>query len=884
MNNKGLKKRLLIIDGYGLVFRAYYSHPFLTLPNGQPLGAIYGFTSMLLKLINDFRPEYAVVVLDSKGKTFRHKLFEEYKANRRPIPEDLLLQLPIVKEAAEALNFYVLFKEAFEADDIIATLAKNCSNNNHEAIIVSSDKDLFQLMKDEIRIYDPIKLKFILQEDVFVKFGVTPDKMRELQAIIGDSSDNIPGIKGIGPKNASKLINNFGDLKGIYNCIDQIKNNRQKNLLLKFKEKAFLSWQLVGLNDNVDIPYDLELFSWVSKDPFKTVHFIKKYKFKSFYKRIEALFYIKMQQDTKIAKISQPEILQFKEVTVNSDKKLSRLKFLIEKIGSIAITFKENYAYIIVFIFLEKQTYLINYKKEKVSHREDNYLIIKYNDFINQLFADSSIKKITVNLKNLYKNFSGPLNSFEDLTIMHYCISLGIKLKSIHEMVNYYTKKNVENSFSDITLGQFFLECYEEIQKKLFHKKALHLYTMIDLPLCKILYEMEVYGIKIDINYLGILSSEFQKKIDLLKKEIFFYCGEEFNIASTKKLGKILFEKLKLPFAEVSGKSRFYATSAEILEKLNEKGYKIAGLLLKYRQFLKLKNTYTDTLPKQVDSITSRIHTTFLQTSTNTSRLSSNTPNVQNIPIRTTEGNKIRAAFIAPIGCKLISADYSQIELRILSHVANVENLKQAFIRGDDIHKQTASQIFNVKLDEVTPELRRNAKAINFGIIYGISPFGLKKNINVTIRAAADYIKKYFEEYPAIRKYMIDTINYARENLYVKNLLGRRCHIPMINNKNYSIRAFAERAAINAPMQSLTADITKMAMIEIIKKLQLHFLKTRMILQIHDELVFETPLAELDLVSKLIRSTMENIISLEVPIKVDISYGDNWQNIISYSV
>ena len=888
MNSESQNKQLLIIDGYGFVFRAYHVQPPLMSPDGQPVGAIYGFTSMLLKIINDFRPEYAVVVLDSKGKNFRHDLFKEYKAHRPPAPEELLSQLPIVQSAAEALNFCVLSKEGFEADDIIATLAKNCTDDNVKAVIVSSDKDLLQLMDDGVKIYDPVKSKFVHQEDVLAKFGVLPNKVREVQALVGDASDNIPGVKGIGPKTASELINNFGDLAGIYNCIDQVKNNRQRDLLLNYKAQAFLSWQLVGLDQNVEVPYNLNLFALTGKQESKIIEFIAKYGFKSLNKRIETLFNIKIENKVNIEIPKELTLQEFqpKKIAINSAQSLSELKNKIERFGLVAVTLEENDSHITVSISLENQIYLLNYNPHKstyavdlFSYAKNDSTVLDHNNFIDELFANYSIKKITANLKNLYKNFSGPLNSFEDLNLMDYCLSAGSKEKSIHEIINYYAEKNIDKSLPDISLSQYFLECYSEMQKQLFRQKTLHLYKTIDLPLCRILHNMEAYGIKIDITCLQKLSTEFQKEIEMIEKEIFSYCGQEFNIASPKQLGGILFDKLQLPFSKISGKSKTYGTGVEILEKLSDEGYEIADLILKYRHLTKLKNTYTDALPKQVDPITSRLHTTFLQTSTTTGRLSSNNPNVQNIPIRTPEGNNIRAAFIAPAGYKLISADYSQIELRILSHVANIQALKEAFTKGEDIHKQTASQIFGVEMDKVTPELRRNAKAINFGIIYGISSFGLAKNLNITKKAAADYIAKYFQEYPGIEKYMADTINFARQNLYVENLLGRRCYIPMINNKNHSLRSFAERAAINAPMQSLTADIAKMAMIAIDRKLQANLLKTTMTLQIHDELVFEAPLSEVESVTKLIKSTMENIIALDVPIKVDISHGDNWQEI-----
>jgi DNA polymerase-1 len=888
MDNIPKNKPLLIIDGYGFVFRAYHVQPPLTSPEGQPVGAIYGFTSMLLKLINDFKPEYAVVVLDSKGKNFRHDLFKEYKANRPPAPDDLISQLQIVQKAAEALNFCVLAKDGFEADDIIATIAKNTTFQGQEAIIISSDKDLLQLMDDKIRIYDPVKSKFISADDVLAKFGVLPNKLREVQALMGDASDNIPGVKGIGPKTASELINNFGDLEGVYASLDKIKSLRQQELLINYKTQAFLSWQLVGLDTQVDVPKNLDVFAWLNNEELKIVEFITKYGFRSLGKRIENLFNIKIEQH--VEQIIKPslklEYSQSERIIINSNDSLSELQDKIEDTGVIGVSFEQRDNYNIVSIALKNQIYLLNYNPQKLAYVVDLFsyankdsLPIYYNEFIDKLFASFSVKKITSDLKNLYKNFIGPLNSFEDLNLMDYCLSAGNKTKSIEEIINYYTANNVDSTLSTIDLSQYFSDCYEAMKTELFNQKTLHLYQTIDLPLCRILHCMEVDGIKINIPYLQKLSTEFQKEIELLEKEIFKFCGEEFNVSSPKQLGQILFEKLKLPFSKISGKSKSYGTGVEILEKLSEDGYGIADLLLKYRHLTKLKNTYTDTLPKQADPRTSRIHTTFLQTSTTTGRLSSNNPNVQNIPIRTKEGNNIRAAFVASSGYKLISADYSQIELRILSHVANIKTLKEAFIKGEDIHKQTASQIFGVKLDEVTPELRRNAKAINFGIIYGISSFGLAKNLNITRKSATDYIAKYFQEYPGIEKYMADTINFAKQNLYVENLLGRRCYIPMINNKNHALRSFAERAAINAPMQSLTADIAKMAMVAIDKKLQADSFKTKMILQIHDELVFEAPLSEVETVAKLVKSTMENIITLDVPTVVDVSCGDNWQEI-----
>lgn len=873
ITEKPQDRPLLIIDGYGFVFRAYHVQPPLVSPEGQQIGAIYGLTSMLIKLINDFKPNHAVFVLDGKSKNFRHQLFPGYKAHRPPAPEDLIQQLAIVHSTASALGFATIQKDGFEADDLIATLAVSRARNNQESIIISSDKDLLQLMSDKIKIYDPVKLRFILEADVLVKFGVLPSQVREIQSLIGDSSDNIPGVKGIGPKTAAELINNFGSLKGIYASINQVKNPRHQVLLREGEESAFLSWQLVGLVDNVDIPMNPEAFTFTIPEKSQITEFLTKYGFKSLYKRIENLFEIKIENynpGTNISCTLQTNDL----IIINNEQGIEALRTKIEKYGIIGVSFQEkdnNPAALDVLINVDNQTYSLNYLlasgSEVITQTENLFTYIageptkkslQHNDFINEIFTSSSIKKLVVNLKEFYKKFPCHLRSFEDLSLMEYCISAGKKLLFVSELPDY-------------------IKQYHALHQELFAQKALHLYTEIDLPLCHILHQMEQEGIKIDIAYLRELSQEFQLEIEKLEQQIFTFSGQEFNIASPKQLGEILFNKLKLPFSKVSSKTRAYNTSAEVLEKLSEEGYKIADLLLRYRQLAKLKNTYTDTLPKQADSRDHRIHTTFLQSSTTTGRLSSHDPNVQNIPIRTQEGSNIRRAFIAKEGHKLISADYSQIELRILSHVAKVAPLREAFIKGKDIHQQTASQIFGVSEAEVTPDLRRSAKAINFGIIYGISAFGLARNLNIDKKAAADYIQRYFAEYPGIEKYMQDTVNFAREHLYVENTLGRRCYVPMINNKNNTLRSFAERAAINAPMQSLTADIAKMAMIAAEKKLRQYHLRTKMLLQIHDELVFEAPIDEIPQVIQLVKSTMENVITLDVPLKVDVSYADNWQ-------
>jgi len=858
------KKPLLIVDGFGFIFRAYHVQPPLTSPTGIPVGAIYGFTSMLVKLINDFKPEHAVIVLDHSGKNFRHDLYKDYKANRPPAPEDLVVQLKLVEKAAKALNFICLSKQGFEADDIIATLAKKATQLKMPALVISSDKDLMQLVNSHVGMYDPVKSKYITEEDIIAKFGVGASKVREVQALMGDKSDNIPGVAGIGPKTASQLINQFGDLKGVLESLEQIKSPRQRELLSTYKQDAFISWQLVGLDHNVDIKQDIENFHWNPPVTDKISTFLNEYGFKSLNKRIENLFKVKIA--TPIEEMTAPAVSK-KTTSIIEVKTKEQLEPLLRAIkihGELAVSIDINGNNTNISLSDGQNLYTIPYQEQQT----DNVDLFSYNSAkvsninfhaqLHDIFKDSSIKKVTYNLKKLLRLCDCTLNSFDDLQIMHYILSAGTKQKEQGDTVN-------------------FLELYKQLKDQLFLNKALHLYEDIDIPLCYILHKMEKEGVKIDGKQLQKLSADFTIKISNLKKKIFAITGEEFNIASPKQLGEILFEKMKLPFGKSTGKTKSYSTNVNVLEKLQEEGFEIANLLLEYRHLTKLKNTYTDTLPKQADPRTSRIHTTFLQTATSTSRLSSTAPNVQNIPTRTEEGNSIRSAFIAKPGSKLISADYSQIELRILSHVANVEPLKQAFAENRDIHTQTASQIFALPIEKVTSEIRRKAKAINFGIIYGISAFGLARQLNISRQEAADYIDKYFKEYPAIQQYMSKTIEFAKENHFVENLLGRKCFIETINDKNHALRSFGERAAINAPMQSLTSDIVKMAMITLDKELETRSMQTKMILQIHDELIFEVPEEEVSEASKLIKSVMEKAIKLDVNINVDVNAGSNWQ-------
>ena len=851
-----VKASTLIIDGYGFAFRAYFTQSSLTYKD-MPVGCIYGFSSMLMKLINDFKPRRAVVVFDHPGKSFRNEIYPEYKQHRPPVPADLILQLPLLRNAAKALNFKSLEVEKFEADDVIASLAKQANFNGDRALIVSSDKDLMQLINDKVWMFDPVKQEYIKEAEVIKKFGVPPSQIIDFLSIVGDSADNVPGIKGLGPKTAAELLQTYGSLEEIYKNIEQIKQAKRKDNLLQGRDLAFLSQQLVVLRNDLDVSWD-ELV-WSPPEGAQILHFLQQYGFNSLITRAEKLFHL--QQLHEYQKNSQSKSLQINIIDA-TEQDLNQIEQNLAHIGTCSLLWHQD------CVLLSSQ----NSQIYKISLNQLN--------FVQKILSNASINKITFDLKTLlHKVKATNAASCNDIMLMYYAISAGNKQLSLPDIIAKFFSVNQNGYSLNGHSCAFLIELYQKLLKELKDQKALYLYCEIDLPLCHILYEMEKEGIDINREKLLELSKTFALEAKSLEDSIIKLAGYNFNLASSKQLGEVLFDKLNLPGGKKSSKSQSYTTGNDVLEQLKFQGHEIANLIIEWRHLTKLKNTYTDALPVQINPKTNKLHTTFLQNNTTTGRLASLEPNLQNIPIRTKEGLMIRSAFTAPPGWKIISADYSQIELRILAEVADIKSMKEAFIKGIDIHTSTASEIFSVPQDQVSSDLRRRAKAINFGIIYGISAYGLAQNLQLSSKQAQAYIDAYMEKYPEIQNYFKTTKDFAAKHGYVENIFTRKCFIPGINDKNFYQRSYAERAAINARIQSSAADIAKLAMIKLDKALKHAKINAHMILQVHDSILLLSKLEEVEKAKQLTQNTMEQAANLSIPLIVDVEIGDNWQQL-----
>ena len=920
MNEIQKKDHFYLIDGSGYIFRAYYALPPLTRKSdGLPTGAVSGFCSMLFKLLEDSKsdknlqkPTHFAVIFDSARKTFRNEIYSDYKANRSEAPDDLAPQFEYIRKSVLAFNLPSVELLNYEADDLIATYVDKILKKGAKVTIVSSDKDLMQLYKKNVRIYDPMKNKFITDEDVQKKFGVDPSKVIDVQALAGDSSDNVPGVPGIGVKTAAELINKYGTLEKLLESASEIKQNKRRETLIENKNKALISKKLVTLKHDAPLNITLDQLSLKEIDKDKLFKFLREMEFN---RLLSSAISAYGEPDFSTSK--NEEITKEKQNIISKDNyhlisDINEIESWIkeaEEVGEVAVDTETNsldpHQADLIGISLSskigKACYIpIGHKSKKNLNKN---LVLKK---LKPLLEDPSIKKIGQNIKFDFIIFFKQgieLNSMEDTMLMSYVLDagrnrhnmdtlaelhLGHKTISFKDLVGSGKK---EINFSDVDIekaknyaaedADVTLRLYKKFKKSLKDEKMTNIYEIFEKPMIKILAFMEIEGIMIDSKFLRTLSSKFKNKIEKIQNEVFKISKKNFNIASPKQLGEIIYNDLKIAELKKTKKGSF-ATSASVLEDLAFKGHKFPQLILDWRQLSKLKNTYTDTLPEHINPKTKRVHTSFLLAATNTGRLASSDPNLQNIPIKSEDGKDIRKAFITEKDSVLISADYNQIEMRILADLADVKELKKAFRKKEDIHSLTASQIFNVNIKEVNEDQRRKAKAINFGIIYGISQYGLAKQINVSNHEAEVFLNAYFSRFPEIKVYMDQTIKFCRKSGFVNNIFGRRSHFININDKNYNVRNFQERAAINAPIQGSASEIMRLAMIRLSRRLnEKKFNKTKMLLQIHDELIFETSKVDANKVSKVIIDEMSGVAesdshSFSIPLTVDINIGENW--------
>jgi DNA polymerase-1 len=905
-----------LIDGSGYIFRAYYALPPLSRKSdGLPTGAVSGFCSMLFKLLEDSRsddsihkPTHFAVIFDSAKKNFRNDIYSEYKANRSETPEDLIPQFEYIRKAVKAFSLPSIELINYEADDLLATYSKQIVDAGAKVTVISSDKDLMQLVSEKIRLYDPMKNKVLGENEVFEKFGVKPNQVIDVQSLAGDPSDNIPGVPGIGVKTAADLINKYKTLDVLLENINEIPQNKRRETLLTNKDKAILSKKLVTLKDNVPVKEKLEDFIMKNVDKEKLFEFLREMEFNrllsqaiSFYgetaiSNLNGPSEIKKNINTKNYECILDEenldkwikILEEKTV-IAVDTETSSLNPLETDLVGVSFSYAPNKACYIPLAHKEKSL-----KKEVVLKK------------IKPLLEDPSIKKVGQNIKFdfiVLKQNGIEINSIEDTMLISYTLDAGINRHNMdtlsevhlgHKTISFKelvgTGKN-KLIFSDIELNKateyaaedadITLRLYENLKERLDEERLNKIYEYFEKPMVKLLSKLEFNGIKVDADHLKKLSKRFEKKLKKIEKDIYALAGREFNIGSPKQLGEIIYNELKIAKLKKTKKGSL-ATNANILEDLAFKGHKFPNFVLEWRQVSKLKNTYTDALQKHISSKTKRVHTSFLLAATNTGRLASSDPNLQNIPIKSEDGREIRKAFVADKGNILVSADYNQIEMRILADIADVKALKKAFKNDEDIHSLTASQVFNIPINKVNDNLRRKAKAINFGIIYGITQYGLAKQISVSNYEALDFINAYFKKFPEIKDYMNLTIKSCRTKGYVNNIFGRRIHLRGINDKNFSVRSFQERAAINAPIQGSAADIIRLAMMKLDQLVETDKkFKAKMLLQIHDELIFECPKKDKDYVQKIVKDAMTSISvsdyhMFSIPLNVSINSGLNW--------
>lgn len=889
MANKN--QRVYLIDGSSYIYRAYYAIRHLSNSKGEATNAIYGFTNMLLNLVRDERPDRLAVIFDAKGPTFRKELYPEYKANRSAMPEDLVPQVPLIKDVVRALNMPALELAGYEADDIIATLALEYASQGLDVTVVTGDKDLMQIVGDRVCLLDTMKGKVSRREEVIERFGVPPEQVLEVLGLAGDTSDNIPGVPGIGEKTASGLIQEFGSIDNLLQNIDQVKGKKRQENLREFGEQARLSRKLADLIYDLELDVSLDDLALEEPDREALCELFKKFEFHKLLQEYSAAPRQESSAENYHAVLTEAAL----DELINCLRSAGRFAIDTETTSLVAV--QAELVGLSFAIEAGHGWYLpVGHMYLGVPEQLPQQLVLEK---LRPLLEDPQIEKVGQNIKYdalVLRNAGIELVGINlDTMLLSYVTHPEAKSHGLdalaaehlnHRMIPYSEvtgtgKKQI--CFSEVEVEKATVyaaedaditwQLAEKLRPELPEGQPERLLYEVEMPLVDVLTRMEWRGIRIDADFLGQLATEMAGKLAALEVEIHELAGGPFNINSPKQLGEILFEKLGLPKGKKTKTG--WSTNVEVLTNLAE-DHAIAAKILNYRSVSKLKNTYAEALPKLINPASGRLHTSFNQAITATGRLSSSDPNLQNIPIRTAEGRRIREAFIPEEGWLLLSADYSQVELRVMAHMADVPALKESFVAGEDIHRRTASEIFNVFPELVDDEMRRQAKTINFGVLYGMGAFSLGKDLGISRKEAQEFIDHYFERYPAVLEYLETKKEEAREHQYVTTILGRRCAIPEINSKNGAFRSYAERNAINYPIQGSAADIIKVAMVNIDRRLREAKLQARMLLQVHDELVFEVPEAELEQVRELVRSEMEHAVPLDLPLKVDIGVGKNW--------
>lgn len=884
-------KKFYLIDVSGFIYRAYHALPPLRRQDGTPVGAVYGFCNMLWRLIedchNDGNIDLIAAVFDSGRKTFRNEIYPDYKSHRPPPPDDLIPQFPLFREACQAFDVVSIEQEGFEADDIIATYAKTGIEAGYSVVIVSADKDLMQLVRPGITLLDPLKNRQIDIPEVTEKFGVPPDKVIDVQALAGDSSDNVPGVPGIGVKTAAELIQTYGDLETLLSRASEIKQPKRREILLANIENARLSKRLVTLREDAALPHALEDLRLRVYNPVTLRDFLNRQNFHSLITRLDRIRV--SDQGTTYETVTTKEELErwismaLKTSVIAIDCETTSLT--IEQADLVGIS---------LAIAPQKACYI------PLGHATTTQQLPLREVLLDlmPLLRDPAILKVGHNLKydkRVLQKYGLTIEPYADTMLMSYALYAGLHSHGLDELsLRYLNHTNIsymevtdrgKKLFSEVDLAtatayaaedaDMALRLYELFKNALPKAQVSYVYEYLERPLIPIIADMEQTGVTIDQKVLKDLKVEFEHGLETIARQIWESAGHPFNIASPKQLGIVLFEELKLPVSKKT-KTGSYTTDADTLEQLAAQGFPVVQQVLEWRALAKLNSTYVEGLLAAICPHTGRVHTSYSLAGTATGRLSSSDPNLQNIPIRTANGRKIRSAFIASPGYQLLCLDYSQIELRLLAHIAQVKPLIQAFHQGKDIHALTASHIFDVPLSAVNSDMRRKAKTINFGINYGISAYGLSQQLGISQSEAASYIKAYFSYYPGIQTYMEQAKDFARKHGFVTTLFGRRCHIVGLQESNAIARQFAERQAINAPLQGTNADIIKKAMNHIPEVLQKHRLQARLLLQVHDELVFEVPEGEINPTQGILKDLMESVVALRVPLVVTAKVGRNW--------